>query len=322
MTSSQPAVVCVGNAIVDVLSRTPDPLIEELGLVKGTMRLIEADDAEALYARMGPATEASGGAAANTAAGLALLGVPTAFVGKVADDQLGKVFAHDIRAVGVDFDVPVANAGSTGRCLVMITPDAQRTMNTSLGVAGELGPDDIDPDLVAAAGWTFLEGYLWESPTARAALDKAAALARTLSFSLSDPMLVGRHTLELRRFCEDHVDLLFGNEDEIKALAGSPDAGAALDTVAEYCETVVMTRSEQGSWVAQGDQRIESPAHPAEAVIDTTGAGDLFAAGFLAGLHRGLDLSGCASLGAEAAAVVIAQVGARPPADRTPFSAA
>jgi len=320
MTVPQPAVVCVGNAIVDVLAPAAEDLIESLGLVKGTMRLVDPAEAETLYGRMGPATEASGGAAANTAAGLALLGVPTQFVGKVADDQLGKVFAHDIRAVGVGFDVAVAEQGSTGRCLVMITPDAQRTMSTSLGVAGELGPDDIDEELVSAARWTFLEAFLWESPTARAALDKAASVARTLSFSLSDPMLVGRHTLDLRRFCADHVDLLFGNEDEIKALAGDQEAESALTLVAGYCETVVMTRSEKGSLVAHDGAQLEAPAHPAEAVVDTTGAGDLFAAGFIAGLHRGLDMAGCAVLGAQSAAAVIAQVGARPSADQPPFT--
>lgn len=312
-------VVCVGNAIVDVLAPTPDETIERLGLVKGTMRLVEPSEAEGLYAEMGPATEASGGAAANTAAGIALLGVESHFVGKVADDQLGKVFTHDIRAVGVGFEVAPAAEGSTGRCLVMISPDAQRTMSTSLGVAGELSPADVDAQLVGATPWTFLEGYLWEPPKARAAMEKAAGAARNVSFSLSDPLLVGRHRDDLREFCRGQVDLLFGNEEEVRALAGLDDPAAALAAAAELCDTVVMTRSEKGSVVSSGGHQVAVAAAAVARVVDTTGAGDLFAAGYLAGLCRGLGPQASAELGARSAAAVISRVGARPSPTDQPF---
>ena len=313
-------VVAVGNAIVDVLAHTPEEVISDQGLVKGTMRLVEPDEAERLYAAMGTGTEMSGGAAANTAVGVALLGGKAHFIGKVADDQLGKVFTHDIRAVGVDFDVPPASSGSTGRCLVMVTPDAQRTMSTSLGVAGNLGPDDLDEDLLRSASWVFLEGYFWDPPSARAALIESARVASAVAFTLSDPLLVGRHHQELWDFCEAHVDLLFGNEDEVLALGGSGDLPEAISKVRQLCETLVVTRSEKGSMVASSDGDVEVPAAPVADVVDTTGAGDLYAAGFLAGRCRGLDDRECAELGGQAAAAVIAQIGARPDPAVPPFS--
>ncbi|HUR50432.1 MAG TPA: adenosine kinase [Acidimicrobiales bacterium] len=317
---NQVDVVAVGNAIVDVLAHTPEDVITQQALVKGTMRLVEADEAERLYAAMGPGTEMSGGAAANTAVGVALLGGTAHFVGKVADDQLGKVFTHDIRAVGVGFDVPPAGSGSTGRCLVMVTPDAQRTMSTSLGVAGDLGPEDLDEELLRSAEWVFLEGYFWDPPRARAALIESARVAAAVAFSLSDPLLVGRHHEEIWDFCEAHVDLLFGNEDEVLALGGTDDLAEAIGKVRQLCETVVVTRSEKGSLVASSDGDVEVPAAAVSDVVDTTGAGDLYAAGFLAGRCRGLDARGCARLGGEAAAAVIAQIGARPDSSVSPFS--
>lgn len=319
MAETRVDVVAVGNAIVDVLAHTPEDVIVEQSLVKGTMRLVEADEAERLYAAMGPGTEMSGGAAANTAVGVALLGGNAHFVGKVANDQLGKVFTHDIRAVGVGFDVPPAASGSTGRCLVMITPDAQRTMSTSLGVAGDLGPEDLDEELLRSASWVFLEGYFWDPPSARAALIESAGVASAVAFSLSDPLLVGRHHQDLWDFCEAHVDLLFGNEDEVLALGGTDDLADAVAKVRQLCETLVVTRSEKGSIVASSDGDVEVAAAPVSNLVDTTGAGDLYAAGFLAGRCRGLDARGCAELGAQAAAAVIAQVGARPDPSAPPF---
>ena len=313
-------VVAVGNAIVDVLASTPDEVVRDNGLEKGTMRLVDSAEAEKLYASMGPGTEVSGGAAANTAVGIALLGGNAHFVGKVADDQLGKVFTHDIRAVGVGFEVPPAREGSTGRCLVMVTPDAQRTMSTSLGVAGELDADDLDVDLIMSASWTFLEGYLWDPPAAREALTKAASLSSSVAFSLSDPLLVDRHRDELRTFCSEHVELLFGNEDEVRRLAGTDDLSEAIADVRDLCPMVVVTRSEKGSVVVTADAEVEVPAHPVDQVVDTTGAGDLYAAGFMAGVCRGLDPSECADLGSRAAAAVITRLGARPDPSDPPFS--
>ena len=318
--NARPDVVAVGNAIVDVLAPTPEEVVRENGLVKGTMRLVDSAEAERLYASMGPATEMSGGAAANTAVGVALLGGNAHFVGKVAGDQMGKVFTHDIRAVGVGFDVEPAPEGTTGRCLVMVTPDAQRTMSTSLGVAGELGPADIDVQLVRSAAWTFLEGYLWDPPSARAAVARAASNAVSVAFSLSDPLLVERHREDLRRFCDEHVDLLFGNEDEIRTLAGNDDLTEALADVRRLCPMVVATRSENGSIVLTGDGQVEVPAAPIAKVVDTTGAGDLYAAGFLVALCRGLGPAECAELGGRAAAAVISRLGARPDPTSPPFA--
>jgi len=312
-------VVAVGNAIVDVLAPTPDEVISDQGLVKGTMRLVESDEAERLYAAMGPGTEMSGGGAANTAVGVALLGGSAHFVGKVADDQLGKVFTHDIRAVGVGFDVPPAPHGSTGRCLVMVSPDAQRTMSTSLGVAGDLAPKDLDEELLKSASWVFLEGYFWDPPAARASLIASAQVASAVAFSLSDPLLVGRHHQDLWAFCDAYVDLLFGNEDEVLALGQTDDLAEAIAKVRSLCETLVVTRSEKGSMVASSDGDVEVPAAPAQ-VVDTTGAGDLYAAGFLIGRCRGLDARRCAELGGQAAAAVIARLGARPDPSVPPFS--
>ncbi|MEP4378020.1 MAG: adenosine kinase [Alphaproteobacteria bacterium] len=322
MTESHPAegaldVVCVGNAIVDVLAQADDAVIEAHGMVKGTMALIDAGQAEALYAAMPEGIETSGGSAGNTAAGLASLGADCAFIGKVRDDQLGDIFAHDIRAVGAEFNTPAATDGPpTARCLILITPDAQRTMNTFLGASVNLDPDDIDGDMIARAQVTYLEGYLWDRDEAKAAFLKAAALAaaneRLVALSLSDPFCVDRHRDSFRGFIRDHVDVLFANEDEIMSLYQVGSFDDALQHVREDCRIAALTRSEKGVVVVSGDEVHVVDAVPVAQVVDTTGAGDQFAAGFLFGLTQGRDLATCARIGAITAAEVIDHVGPRP----------
>jgi sugar/nucleoside kinase (ribokinase family) len=315
-------VLCVGNALVDVIAHADEAFLDRHGMAKGGMQLIEDADAHALYADMGPGVEISGGSAANTAAGIASFGGSVAFVGKVADDQLGEVFAHDLRAVGVSFDTrPASEAeaagAATGRCLILVTPDAQRTLNTYLGMAGRIAPDDIDPDLVAQAAVVYCEGYLWDQPDAKAAIakamDAARAAGRKVAFTLSDGFCVDRHRAEFLELAEGRVDVLFANEVEICSLYETDDFDEALERVAGQVEIACLTRSEKGSLVVTGDgQRIEVPAAPVDEVVDTTGAGDLYAAGFLHGLTAGLDLAECGRLASLAAAEVIAHVGARP----------
>lgn len=310
-------VLGIGNAIVDVLSPTDDATITRHELPKGAMTLIDAERAEALYAQMGPAVEASGGSCANTVAGIASLGGRAAYIGRVRDDELGRIFTHDIRAAGVDFGTPPAADGpGTARCLIMVTPDAQRTMSTYLGASVELGPEDVDPDLVASADVTYLEGYLWDPPRAkeafRIAIGAAHAAGRRVSFTLSDPFCVERHRDEFRALVDGEVDVLFANQNEIEALYETADLDAAVAAVRGRCEIAVITRSEHGSLVVTADEVHEVPAAPVERVVDTTGAGDLFAAGFLFGLTRGRPLAECARIGGLAAAEVISHYGARP----------
>jgi sugar/nucleoside kinase (ribokinase family) len=310
-------VLCVGNSIVDVLTQTDDAMLEKFGMVKGTMALIDADQAEALYAQMSPAVETSGGSAGNTAAGLASLDAKCAFIGRVRDDQLGDIFTHDIRSIGVEYATPAATDGPpTARCLILITPDAQRTMNTFLGASVNLGPEDIDKDLVARAKVTYLEGYLWDRDEAKAAFLRAAGLAaaknRMVSLSLSDPFCVDRHRDSFREFVAGHVDVLFANEDEIMSLYQVENFDEALQHVRQDCRIAALTRSEKGSVVVSGEEVHVVDAEPVDAVVDTTGAGDQFAAGFLHGLTRGEDLATCARIGGIAAAEVIAHVGPRP----------
>lgn len=310
-------VLCVGNSIVDVLTQTDDAMLEKFGMVKGTMALIDADQAEALYAEMSPAIETSGGSAGNTAAGLASLDASCAFIGRVRDDQLGAIFTHDIRSIGVEYSTPAATEGPpTARCLILITPDAQRTMNTFLGASVNLGPEDIDEDLVARAQVTYLEGYLWDRDEAKAAFLRAAGLAadkgRMVSLSLSDPFCVDRHRDSFREFVSGHVDVLFANEDEITSLYQVETFDDALQHVREDCRIAALTRSEKGAVVVAGDEVHVVDAEPVSAVVDTTGAGDQFAAGFLYGLTRGRDLATCARIGGIAASEVIAHVGPRP----------
>ena len=310
-------VVGIGNAIVDVLSHADDEFLVREGLVKGSMALIDTVRAEALYDSMGPAIEVSGGSAANTVAGLAGFGGRAGFVGRVRDDQLGAVFTHDLRALGVEFDVAPAMEGPpTGRCLILVTPDAQRTLNTYLGAGANLGPDDVDEAQVACAQITYLEGYLWDPPAAKEAFRKASAVAhasgRKIAFSLSDSFCVGRWREEFVHLAEHEVDVLFANEEEIRSLYQANSFDDALQHVREHCETAALTRSEKGSVIVSGDEIHVIDPEPVASVVDTTGAGDLYAAGFLFGLSRGLDLFTCGRLGSIAASEVISHMGARP----------
>ena len=310
-------VVGIGSAIVDVISRVDDDFVEGQGLTKGTMQLIDADRAEHLYEVMPPAIERSGGSVANTIAGVASFGGTGGFVGKVRDDQFGDVFTHDIRTLGITFEVPAATEGlATARCLIVVTPDAERTLNTYLGIAGQLLPEDIDEALVTRGQVVFCEGYIWDVPAAKEAIvtgmDHARAAGHRVAFSLSDPFCVDRYRDEFVQLVEERVDVLFANETEVCSLYEVNDFDAALGRVQGHCEIACLTRSEKGSVIATADRLHEIPAHPVAEVVDTTGAGDLYAAGFLYGLTHGEDLDRCGRLGAMAAAEVISHIGARP----------
>jgi sugar/nucleoside kinase (ribokinase family) len=311
-------VVAIGNALVDVIASVGDDFLADQGMAKGSMALVDSHRAERLYLAMGPAVEVSGGSAANTMAGLASLGSRSAFIGRVGGDKLGDVFASDLRAAGVAFDPPPAGSGAspTGRSLIVVTPDAQRTMSTLLGAASELGPEDVDEALVAAAQITYLEGYLFDQLAAREAFEKAASVAhavgRRVAVSLSDSFCVERYRPQFVRLVESGADIVFANEDELCLLGGTEDPDAALRATEGWCPLVVMTRGAAGSTVVADGRRHDVEAAPVERVVDTTGAGDLYAAGFLHGLVRGLDPAGCGRLGAVAAAEVISHVGARP----------
>jgi sugar/nucleoside kinase (ribokinase family) len=310
-------VVTIGNALVDVLSTEDDRFLDRHGLTRGTMALIDAERAEELYDAMGPATEESGGSAANTAVGLASLGARVAFIGNVRDDQLGAVFSHDIRAAGVRFDSPLALDGQpTGRSLIIVTSDAQRTMNTFLGAAAEFGPDDVDNELIGAASVTYGEGYLYDQDRAKEAIRAAASAAhaegRRFAFTLSDPFCVERHRADFLQLVHNDADVLFANEVEVCALYEESEFNVAASRARADCEIVALTRSELGSFVADGDEAHSVPALRLGDVVDTTGAGDLYAAGFLFGLTRGDSLEECGRLGALAAAEVISHFGARP----------
>lgn len=317
-------VLAVGNAIVDVISRAEDSLLERRGLTKGIMRLVDAAESASLYEEMGPGVEVSGGSAANTAVGVALLGAKAGYIGKVGGDDLGDVFRHDISHAGVQFNTSPATTGTpTALCLILVTDDAERTMNTYLGACVELGPDDIDPDVVASAQVTYLEGYLWDPPEAKAAFRKAFAATkesgRRASLTLSDPFCVDRHRAEFRELTEHYVDVLFANEDEITSLYEVDDFDQALQHVRGHCEIAVLTRSEKGSIVVSGDEIHVVDAAPVAQVVDATGAGDMYAAGFLYGLTQGFDLGRCGRLGALAAAEIISHFGAKPEVDLKTF---
>jgi sugar/nucleoside kinase (ribokinase family) len=310
-------VVGIGNALVDVLSHASDAFLAREGLVKGTMHLVDEARARRLYAAMGPAVEISGGSAANTIVGVASFGGRAHYVGKVRDDQLGEVFSHDLRSVGVGYATPAATSGeSTGRCLIVVTPDAQRTMNTYLGASVRLGPADVDPRLIARGRILYLEGYLFDPPAAQEAFRAAAGLAhaagRKVALTLSDPFCVDRHRAAFLDLVLHHVDVLLANEAEICALYQVRDFDGALQRVRRDCEVAALTRSAKGSVVVAGAEVHVVDAHPVAAVVDTTGAGDLYASGFLYGLSRGLGLATCGRLGSVAAAEVISHVGARP----------
>ncbi|MGI8491546.1 MAG: adenosine kinase [Acidimicrobiales bacterium] len=309
-------VVTVGHAIVDVLAFTDDSTVEALRVTKGTMTLVDGVESVRIYAGLGPGTEVSGGSAANTAVGLAELGVGAGFIGKVRDDTLGQVFAHDIRASGVAFDVPPASAGpGTGRCLVMVTPDAEKTMCTHLGIGAELSPDDVDTGRVGAADVVYIEGYLCGVEATAATVDRVIEAARAggsrVALSLSDPFWVQIHGGALDALL-DRVDVLFANADEACGLVGTEDLDVAIKALAGRCETVTVTCGAEGARVAQGGAVMSVPAAPAARVVDTTGAGDMYAAGFLCGLVRGLSPEDSARLGGIVAAEVVSHLGARP----------
>ena len=306
-------VVGIGNAIVDVLSRTGDDFLRDNGIHKGTMTLVDAVRSEALYGKMGPAVEVSGGSAANTIAALASLGSKAGFIGKVADDQLGSVFRHDIRSTGVVFDTPPLVGGvATARCMVLITPDAQRTMNTYLGACVQLTSEDLDAELIRGAQVTYLEGYLFDQEHAKQAFRQAAGIAhsagRKVALTLSDPFCIERHRDDFEELIKGHVDILFANEQEIMSLHRVEDFSKILP----HCDLAVITRSAKGSVIISRHETIEVKAEPVAQVVDTTGAGDLYAAGFLHGYTQKKPLAECGRIGSIAAAEIIAQVGARP----------
>jgi len=323
MSKPSTQVIAIGNAIVDVMAPCEDGLIERLGLVRGGMTLVDTARARELYDAMGPAREISGGSAANTLAGLAALGSKCAFIGQVADDQLGEVFAHDIRAGGIAFGTP-ARAGDppTARCLIFVTPDGQRTMNTYLGASQFLPPAALDEAAIADAEILYLEGYLWDPEEPRAAMRRAIAAARDsgrkVAFTLSDAFVIDRHGDDFRALiAEGQIDILFANHVELAALTGEDDFDAGLAALQDKVPVLVVTRSEQGAVAVSGGQRAEVPAEPVVRVVDTTGAGDLFAAGFLYGHVNDRPLSECLTLGAICAGEIISHFGARPEADLT-----
>jgi len=319
MTAPSLDILGIGNAIVDVLARADDAFLRSQGMAKGAMTLVDADAAQRIYAAMGPGVESSGGSAGNTCAVAAALGARVGYLGKVADDALGGVFAHDIRAAGVRFpSQPLVGGAPTARCLILVTPDAQRTMNTFLGACVSFGPEDVDEAEVASAAVTYMEGYLFDPPAAQAAFRKAAkaahAAGRKVSLTLSDPFCVGRHRAAFRALVKDEVDILFANEAELLSLYETEDFGAALAAVRAEVGLAAVTRSEKGSVVVAGAETAEVAAVPTE-VVDTTGAGDAYAAGFLAAHAKGLAIAECGRWGSVAAAEAISHFGARPQAD-------
>ena len=321
MTSPTLDIVAIGDAIVDVIATCDDSFLTEHGLHKGSMQLLDTAAGDALYAAMGPARETSGGSAANSMAGVAALGGSAGFIGQVADDQLGDIFAHDMLALGVRFDTPPLPSGPpTGRCLILVTPDAQRTMNTCPGASHELRPDSLDEDLIRSAAVLYLEGYLWGPEQPRKTMLKAAEIAhqagRSVAFTLSESLCIpGRREGVQGMIDAGLIDLLFANDDEVRHLTGKTDLNTALDELSSKVATLVVTRGAAGAIGIDNGTRVEISAVPVERVVDTTGAGDLFAAGFVAARCRGHHLERCLQAGALAAAEVISHFGARPEAD-------
>ena len=311
-------VLCIGNAIVDIIARCDEAFLVDNAIIKGAMNLIDAERAELLYARMGPAVEASGGSAGNTAAGVASFGGRAAYFGKVSNDQLGRLFAHDIRAQGVAFDTqPLAGFPPTARSMIFVTPDGERSMNTYLGACVELGPDDVEGGKAQGAKVTYFEGYLWDPPLAKEAIRRTAALAhaagREVSMTLSDPFCVDRYRdefLDLMR--SGTVDIVFANESELKSLYQTSSFEAGLEAIRKDCRLAAVTRSERGSVIVRGHETVQVDAIAITELVDTTGAGDLYAAGFLHGYTTGRSLADCGKLGSLAAGIVIQQVGPRP----------
>ncbi len=311
-------VLTIGNAIVDIISSTEDDFLVEEKIIKGAMNLIDADRAEHLYSVMGPAIETSGGSAGNTAVGVASLGGNAAYIGKICDDHLGKIFTHDIRASGVSYDTkPLEQEPPTARSFIFVTPDGERSMNTYLGACMELGPGDVEEDKIAASAITYFEGYLWDPPRAKDAIRQAAEIAhangRQTAITLSDPFCVDRFRAEfLQLMRSGTVDIIFSNEMEILSLYETSSFQSAIDAVRDDCALAAITRSEKGSLAVSRELTVEVEAHPIEKLVDSTGAGDLYAAGFLYGLTHDLELIDCARLGGLAAAEVIQHSGPRP----------
>jgi sugar/nucleoside kinase (ribokinase family) len=317
MSTGELDVVGVGNAIVDVVAQTGDDFLTEHGLIKGSMRLIDELEADALYRAMAPAQETSGGSAANTMAGVASLGGKPAYIGRVRCDQLGEIFCHDLRAIGVHLAVPATSSGPpTARCLILVTPDGERTLNTYLGACVDLSPDDIDEALVQRAKITYLEGYLWDRPRAKQAFLRAAQVAkaagRQVALSLSDSFCVDRHRESFLELVNHHVDILFANETEIKSLYQTDSFETAAQCARSHTALAVLTRGARGSVLISGSEQVEVGAEPLSHVVDTTGAGDLYAAGVLFGMTHGHSLGESGRRGAIAAAEVIGHYGARP----------
>ncbi len=319
MSAATIDVAGIGNAIVDVIAHADETFLAAEGMAKGAMTLIDAARANQLYSHMGPGIESSGGSAGNTMAGIASLGGSGAYIGKVRDDALGAIYRHDITAMGIRFDTPAASTGpATARCLILVTSDGQRTMGTYLGACVDLGPEDIDPRVVAAAQITYLEGYLFDPPRAKAAFRRASAVAhaagRMVALSLSDPFCVGRHRDDFLTLISGDVDILFANEAEICSLYETDDFDKAAAAVRGHVKIAALTRSEKGSMLLADGQSHAVPAAPVARVVDTTGAGDLYASGVLYGLTRGLPLPTCGAIGSLCAAEIISHVGARPEA--------
>jgi sugar/nucleoside kinase (ribokinase family) len=309
-------VLTMGNALVDVLVFADDDFVTRTGVERGAMTMVDAARSDEIYSEMGPATEASGGSAANTAAGVASFGGKAAYIGRVADDAFGKVFSHDLRSLGVHFDTPLAVSGTpTGRCLVIVTPDAQRTLCTFLGAGAELDETYVDEALIASSAVTYLEGYIWDPPAAKEAVRRAAAIAhradQRVALTLSDPFCVERHRAEFRELIQGHIDILFANEHEITMLYEVDTFDEALHHVRGNCEIAALTRGPHGSVIVAGEDVHVIDAHPAD-VVDTTGAGDVYAAGFLYGFTHGHDLATCGHLASLGAAEVISHLGPRP----------
>jgi sugar/nucleoside kinase (ribokinase family) len=318
MTSSRHDVLCIGNAIVDLIGQSDDAFLHNEGIQKGGMTLIDESRAEHLYAAMGPATVASGGSAGNTAAGIASFGGRVAYFGKVRNDELGRLFTHDIRSIGADFATPPSQSGpKTARCMIFVTPDGERSMNTYLGACTKLGPEDIEPTVVEGAEVTYLEGYLWDPPAAKEAFRKASTIAhgagRSVALTLSDSFCVDRYRdefLDLMR--TGVVDIVFANESELRSLYTTSDFDAAVAALRNDVSLGIMTRSELGAIAVTREETVAAPAFPIDRLVDTTGAGDLFAAGYLFGHTSGRERRDCLRLGALAAAEVITHVGPRP----------
>lgn len=317
MTHNKYDVLTIGNAIVDVIAQVGEDFVSRENLVKGSMNLIDETRAEQLYAAMSNAIEISGGSAGNTAAGVASFGGKSAYFGKVKDDQLGAIYRHDMRSLGVTFDSVAANDGpATARSFILVTPDAERTMNTYLGACVNLSTNDVDAEIVKQASVTYMEGYLWDKPEAKEAFRLAAKIARSAgqltSITLSDSFCVERHRDSFLELIKDSIDIVFANESEIKSLYKTQNFDGAVAAIRKDCPMAALTRSEKGSLIVTADHIIEATAHPVSKVVDVTGAGDLYAAGFLFGHTKGFDLKRSAELGSLAAAEVISHTGARP----------